>query len=221
MFWHLVTRIARLVEDMDPVPEELEDLQGTLVDFYYGNFSLFQSLPDSWAISQLFPVMPIHRLTERPMRRAVLADITCDCDGKMDRFINLRDSRQGLPVHALREDEDYFLGVFLVGAYQETLGDLHNLLGDTNVVSISWEDGRIRYTHEIEGDSVADVLTYVEYDPKELTARFRQFAEQAVAEGRITPQERRRILMAYEDGLRGYTYYEHPAVGGEPTARSK
>ncbi len=210
MFWHLVTRIARLVEDMDPVPEELEDLQGTLVDFYYGNFSLFQSLPDSWAISQLFPVMPIHRLGERPVRRAVLADITCDCDGKMDRFINLRDSRQGLPVHPLRDDEEYFLGVFLVGAYQETLGDLHNLLGDTNVVSISLEDGRIRYTHEIKGDSVADVLTYVEYDPKELTARFRHFAEAAVAEGRITPQERRRILTAYEDGLRGYTYYEHP-----------
>lgn len=207
-FWHIITRISRLLAEMETIPEDLRELSGTLVDFYYGNFSLFQSLPDSWAIDQLFPVMPIHRLDERPTQKAVLADITCDCDGKIDHFIDKEDVANSLPLHSLIPGEEYNVGVFLVGAYQETLGDLHNLLGDTNVIGVHLENGRPVYTHEVEGDSVADVLSYVEYDPKELIARFRQFAEKAVSDGRITPAERRHALEIYRLGLNGYTYYE-------------
>ena len=207
-FWHILTRISKLLQELETIPEDLRELSNTLVDFYYGNFSLFQSLPDSWAINQLFPIMPIHRLNEKPKHRAVLADITCDCDGKIDRFIDREDVAKSLALHDLRPDEPYYVGIFLVGAYQETLGDLHNLLGDTNVVGVHVENGRPVYTHEVEGDTVADVLTYVEYDPKELAARFRSFAERAVAEGRITPKERREILDTYRAGLNGYTYFE-------------
>ncbi len=207
-FWHIVTRLSRFLADMETIPEDLRELSGTLVDFYYGNFSLFQSLPDSWAIDQLFPVMPIHRLDERPTQKAVLADITCDCDGKIDQFIDREDVATSLPLHTFVPGREYNIGVFLVGAYQETLGDLHNLFGDTNVVGVHLENGRPVYTHEVEGDSVADVLTYVEYDPKELISRFRQFAESAVSQGRITPSERRHALDVYRSGLSGYTYYE-------------
>jgi arginine decarboxylase len=209
IFWHILTRISVLLRDLDYVPDEFEHLTSALADVYYGNFSLFQSLPDSWAIDQLFPILPIHRLDEQPTREAILADITCDCDGKIDRFIDLRDVRKTLPLHDLKDDEDYTLGVFLVGAYQETLGDLHNLLGDTNVVSVRIDtDGHTHYTREIEGDSVADVLTYVEYEPKEMIRRMRAMAEQAVKAGSLTPKERRAVMDAYESGLRGYTYFE-------------
>lgn len=207
-FWHIINRISRLLTEMETIPEDLRELSGTLVDFYYGNFSLFQSLPDSWAINQLFPVMPIHRLDERPTQKGVLADITCDCDGKIDQFIDREDVAKSLPLHDFVHNQPYNIGVFLVGAYQETLGDLHNLLGDTNVVGIHLENGRPVYSHEIEGDSVADVLTYVEYDPKDLIANFRKFAENAVARGDITPSERRHALEVYRSGLNGYTYYE-------------
>ncbi len=203
-----MTRISKLLQNLEDIPEDLRELSDTLVDFYYGNFSLFQSLPDSWAIKQLFPVMPIHRLDERPRQRAVLADITCDCDGKIDRFIDREDVAKVLPLHALRPDEPYHVAVFLVGAYQETLGDLHNLLGDTNVVGVHLEDGKPVYTHEVEGDSVADVLSYVEYDPKELVTRFRSFAEKAVTQGRISPKERRGVLDLFRANLNGYTYFE-------------
>ena len=179
-----------------------------IADVYYGNFSVFQSLPDVWAIEQLFPVMPIHRLCEAPARQATISDITCDCDGKIDRFIDLHDVKQTLPVHELNNGE-YYMGVFLIGAYQETLGDLHNLLGDTNVVSLRLgEHGEIEYTHEIDGDSVSDVLSYVEYNPQDMLDRMRKMAEQAVRSGRITAEERRQIMDAYETGLRGYTYFE-------------
>jgi len=209
IFWHILRRIATLLRDLDYVPDEFEHLDSVLADIYYGNFSLFQSLPDSWAIDQLFPVLPVHRLDERPTQQAILADITCDCDGKIDRFIDLRDVKRTLPLHRLKAGEDYTLGVFLVGAYQETLGDLHNLLGDTNVVSVKIDsEGQIHYTREIQGDSVSDVLTYVEYDPKEMVRRMRAVAERAVKSGTITPPERRAIMDAYEGGLRGYTYYE-------------
>jgi arginine decarboxylase len=207
-FWHILTRISNLIAQLDDIPEDLRELSSTLVDFYYGNFSLFQSLPDSWAIDQLFPVMPIHRLDEKPRQRAVIADITCDCDGKIDRFIDKEDVAHILPLHDLKPDEEYYLAVFLVGAYQETLGDLHNLLGDTNVVGVHLDKGKPVYTHEVEGDTVADVLTYVEYDPKELVSKFRNFAEQAVTDGRISPKERREILDLYREGLTGYTYFE-------------
>jgi len=208
IFWQIIMRIADEVRDRKYVPDELDDLEVALADVYFGNFSVFQSLPDSWAIEQLFPILPVHRLNELPGRKAVLADITCDCDGKIDRFIDLHDVRKTLPLHEMYGGA-YILGVFLVGAYQETLGDLHNLLGDTNVVSVRLgEDGKPEYVREIAGDTVADVLTYVEYDPNDMVHQMRQTAEQAVRAGRITPAERREIMMAYETGLRGYTYFE-------------
>jgi arginine decarboxylase len=209
MFAHLMKRFAGMLDDLEQIPEEMKELEELGVDFYYGNFSLFQSLPDAWAIDQVFPVVPLHRLLEQPTRKAVLADITCDCDGRLDRFIGPNGVQHALPVHQLQENEDYLIGVFLVGAYQETLGDLHNLIGDTNIVSVELDDeGRLRYTHEVDGDSVGEVLTYVEYDLKDLRSRFRRFAEQAVEEGRITPKERRAFTDAYDEGLRGYTYFE-------------
>jgi len=209
LFWNVITRIADKIQTMDYVPDEFEGLGSMLADIYYGNFSLFQSLPDVWAIDQIFPVMPIHRLNERPTRQAIIADITCDCDGKIDRFSDLRDVKRTLPLHELPDDEDYILGVFLVGAYQETLGDLHNLLGDTNVVSITFhENGELEYSREIDGDSVADVLSYVEYDTKAMILRVRQKAERAVLEQRISLKERREIVEAYRAGLDGYTYFE-------------
>lgn len=207
-FWHILNRIAHMLTEMETIPEDLREISDSMVDFYYGNFSLFQSLPDAWAIKQLFPVMPLQRLNERPTKKAVLADITCDCDGKIDRFIDREDVAKSLPLHSVASDEDYYVGVFLVGAYQETLGDLHNLLGDTNVVGVHLEGDRPVYTHEVEGDTVADVLSYVEYDPKELIVKFRSFAEQAVADERITPRERRNAMEAFRMGLNGYTYYE-------------
>ncbi len=208
IFWHIITRVAKLTEQMEYVPNELRKLPAMLADIYYGNFSLFQSLPDVWAIDQLFPVMPIHRLAEKPTREVVLADITCDCDGKIDRFVGQHSTRDSLPLHNLTADE-YYLGVFLVGAYQETLGDLHNLLGDTNVITVEVDrDGRPNYSRELEGDSVADVLTYVEYDPKNIVRRIRKLAETAVRSAAITAKERRRIMDAFESGMRGYTYFE-------------
>ncbi|MFD2255755.1 biosynthetic arginine decarboxylase [Luteolibacter algae] len=207
-YWHILTRISNMIAEMDDIPEDLKELSNGLVDFYYGNFSLFQSLPDSWAIDQLFPVMPIHRLDERPKHRAVLADITCDCDGKIDRFIDKEDVAKILPLHDFKPEDPYYVGIFLVGAYQETLGDLHNLLGDTNVVGVHLENGKPVYTHEVEGDTVADVLSYVEFDPKELVSKFRNFAEKAVSDGRISPKERKEILDLYRSGLAGYTYFE-------------
>ncbi|OUX37260.1 MAG: arginine decarboxylase [Kiritimatiellaceae bacterium TMED266] len=208
IFWHIVTRIAKFIQEMKFVPEELQTLPTQLADIYYGNFSLFQSLPDVWAIDQLFPIMPIHRLDEEPTREVVLADITCDCDGKIDRFVGEHATRDTLLLHELTEEE-YYLGVFLVGAYQETLGDLHNLLGDTNVATVEVDrNGHLHYTRELEGDSVADVLSYVEYDPKRIIRRIRKLAEEAVRDDTITAKDRRQIMETFENGMRGYTYFE-------------
>jgi len=209
IFWNIIHQIAREKTKLKNPPPDLQDIESAIADIYYCNFSVFQSLPDSWAIDQLFPIMPIHRLLELPKNNAVLADITCDCDGIIDRFIDLHDVRNTLPVHEINNGDDYYLGVFLVGAYQETLGDLHNLFGDTNVVSVRISpDGHYDFVREIEGDSVADVLSYVEFDPKDMLVKFRQIAEEAVREGYITAKERKQIMRAYDDGLRGYTYYE-------------
>ena len=208
IYWRIMGLIARRIAEMSEIPEDLKELSDNMVDFYYGNFSLFQSLPDSWAIDQLFPVMPIQRLCERPTQKCVLVDITCDCDGKVAQYIDREDVARSLPLHEVEGDEQYYVAVFLVGAYQETLGDIHNLLGDTNVVSVHLENGRPVFTDEEEGDCVADVLSYVKYDAKELVQRFRTLAEQAVEGGRITPRQRREALEAYRDGLNGYTYYE-------------
>ncbi|VGO14718.1 Biosynthetic arginine decarboxylase [Pontiella desulfatans] len=208
IFWHIITRVAKLTEQMDYIPNELRKLPAMLADIYYGNFSLFQSLPDVWAIDQLFPVMPIHRLDEKPTREVVVADITCDCDGKIDRFVGQHTTRDSLPLHNLT-DEEYYLGVFLVGAYQETLGDLHNLLGDTNVITVEVDrEGHLNYSRELEGDSVADVLSYVEYDPKNMIRRIRKLAETAVRNDAISAKDRRHIMDAFESGMRGYTYFE-------------
>lgn len=209
IFWHIVHRIAQLIPKLKYVPKDLQIIDVALADTYYGNFSVFQSLPDAWAIGHLFPVMPIHRLNEMPTRQAFIADITCDCDGKIDRFIDPHGLRQTLPLHDLKEREDYILGVFLVGAYQETLGDLHNLLGDTNVVSVRiGGKGDFSFVRELDGDSVADVLSYVEYSPKSMVEQFRNTAEQAVREGRISPQERRSVMKKFEEGIWGYTYFQ-------------
>jgi arginine decarboxylase, biosynthetic len=209
LFWTTINEINRLAKELKNPSSELIDLDRVLSDFYYCNFSVFQSLPDSWAIGQLFPIMPIHRLDEEPTRKGILADITCDCDGKIDQFIDKRGVKHYLPLHELKPYEEYYLGVFLVGAYQETLGDLHNLLGDTNVVTIRiQEKGEFEFISEQEGDTVAEVLSYVQYDPKRLFVRFRETAEQAVRLGKISAQERREIVEAYEAGLRGYTYFE-------------
>ena len=208
LYWEVLTWVAQQVQEGGFTAEQMERLDAMRTDIYYGNFSVFQSLPDFWAINQLFPVMPIHRLKEEPTRQVVLSDITCDCDGKMDRFIHSREIRTSLPLHDIKVEDEYMLAIFLVGAYQETLGDLHNLLGDTNVVSVKVENGRLKYTRELEGDTVSEVLSYVEYDPKELVRRFRVLAEEAVLKRRISARERFEIMEAYEEGLRGYTYFE-------------
>lgn len=209
IFWHILTRIKEELPNLKYVSDELQGLPAAMSDVYYCNFSVFQSLPDVWAIDQLFPIMPIHRLLQKPTRNAYLSDITCDCDGKIDHFVDLHDINRTLPVHEIKRGDEYILGAFLVGAYQETLGDLHNLFGDTNVVSIRIDqDGEIEYVQELRGDSVGDVLSYVEYSPAQLIEQFRSLAEDAVKQKLITPAERREVLAAYENGLRGYTYFE-------------
>ncbi len=202
-------RIARLLPEARRISPELEVLPELLCDTYYGNFSVFQSLPDIWAIDQLFPIMPIERLNEKPVRQAILADLTCDCDGKIDRFANPNGEMTTLPLHPLRDGEEYHLAVFLVGAYQETLGDLHNLFGDTNVVSVRVnEDGSFDFIKEFYGDCIADVLSYVEYHPQSMLERFRNSAEQAVRSGRISVAMRQQMMEAFSASLRGYTYFE-------------
>lgn len=207
-YWRAMTEIATETQKLRYVPEELRDLSGLLADQYYGNFSIFQSLADSWAIDCAFPVMPLHRLAERPTRQGVIHDVTCDCDGMIKKYVSGSEVTEALPIHETKENESYFLGIFLVGAYQETLSDLHNLFGDTHAVSVDVENGRVRFSREVEGDSVADVLEYVEHDPKKLVDQFRELAESAITEGRITAVQRRKALEAYRNGMAGYTYFE-------------
>jgi len=205
----VLQKIAKLIPELDRVPIVLEHLTEQLADIYYGNFSVFQSLPDFWAIGQTFPVMPIHRLNEKPTREAIIADLTCDCDGKIDRFCHPEGERNTLPLHPIDGDNEYYLAVFLVGAYQETLGDLHNLFGDTNVASVRVNgDNSFDFVHEMHGDTIADVLSYVEYQPEHLYRRFRDTAEKAVRAGRISVAERQQMLGAFNESLRGYTYFE-------------
>src|SRR5688572_23792968 len=181
-----------------------------MADTYFCNFSLFQSCPDSWAIKQLFPVMPIHRLETKPTQHAVLGDITCDSDGKIDQFIDRRDVKRTLPLHGFNGDP-YYLGVFLVGAYQEILGDLHNLFGDTNAVHVSLDESNgVVLDTVIKGDTVREVLDYVEFEADALVGKLRTDVETAVREGRINFEEAGQLLEFYEDGLHGYTYLEEP-----------
>lgn len=213
----ILAAIVDIVKRMEHPPSELLPLRESLSDIYFGNFSVFQSLPDAWAIGQVFPVMPIHRLNERPDRQAVIADLTCDCDGKLVRFADKIGTRPTVPLHDLEPDRDYLLGVFLVGAYQETLGDLHNLFGDTNVASVRiGKDGHVEFLQELNGDSNSDVLGYVEYQPDRLYVRFRETAEAAVKEGRIDLQQRQQMLRLYSDALRELTYFKSECRESNP-----
>ncbi len=208
LFWAVCNRILKMVRELDYAPEEMQGLEALMSDTYFCNFSVFQSMPDSWAIKQLFPIMPIHRLNEPPTRKAVLGDITCDSDGKIDQFIDLRDVRNSLELHPYN-GQPYYLGAFLLGAYQEILGDLHNLFGDTNAVHISLdESGNVDLDAVIKGDTVREVLAYVQYSGDELLARMRKDVERAVKNGSITLNESRQLLRFYESGLDGYTYLE-------------
>jgi arginine decarboxylase len=207
-FWGICQKLLRIIRELKEVPEEVEGLEKALADTYFCNFSMFQSLPDSWAIDQLFPILPIHRHNEEPTRRAVLADITCDSDGKIDNFIDRRDVKHVLELHPLR-DEDYHIGIFLVGAYQEILGDLHNLFGDTNTVIVSLgEGGAYHIDHVIPGDTVTSVLKYVGYNTEDLVAKLRRSTEEAIRAKRMTLEESRHLLRSYEAGMFGYTYLE-------------
>ena len=208
LFWAVCSKILRMVRELDYTPEELQGLESMLSDTYFCNFSVFQSMPDSWAIKQLFPIMPIHRLTENPTRKAVLGDITCDSDGKIDQFIDLRDVRNTLQLHEFT-GQPYYLGAFLLGAYQEILGDLHNLFGDTNAVHVSLdENNHLNIDEVIKGDTVREVLAYVQYKADELTDRIRKDVEKAVKVGTISIAESREFLDFYQSGLEGYTYLE-------------
>ena len=209
LYWATCTRVRDAARRLDEIPEELAELEGVLSDTYFCNFSVFQSLPDSWAIDQLFPIVPIHRLNEEPVRKAVLADITCDSDGKIDRFVSLRDVKRTLELHPLRDGEDYHLAAFLVGAYQETLGDLHNLFGDTHVAHIRLHDEGGWWIEEIvKGDTANRVLEYMEYDVAELYPALARDCERAVREGRMTVAESQALKRFYENELNGYAYLE-------------
>jgi arginine decarboxylase len=208
LYWAICRRIQRLAENLEYYPEELEGLDVMLSDTYFCNFSLFQSMPDSWAVKHLFPIMPIHRLEEPPSRHAVLGDISCDSDGKVDQFIDRRDVKRTLRLHPFNS-EPYLLGAFLIGAYQEILGDLHNLFGDTNAVHVSTSDsGEPVLQAVLPGDTVREVLEYVQFNAASLVEQFRRDVEAAMREGRIDYQESGRLVRFYEEGLDGYTYLE-------------
>ncbi len=216
LFWVIVTKmetLARTTADLEDLVLPLEDL---LSDTYFCNFSVFQSMPDSWAVQQLFPVMPIHRLNEEPDRKAILVDLTCDSDGKISQFIDMNSSstnktkKGSLEVHTLHENQPYFMGVFLVGAYQEILGDLHNLFGDTDAVHITVTNAGYSVDHVVEGDTVTEVLSYVQYNRPELIESIRKASEEHINSGTISKNEARALMRHYEEGLSGYTYLEDP-----------
>jgi arginine decarboxylase len=213
LYWATCARVRDFAHRLSRLPDELEGLDAVLTDTYFCNFSIFQSLPDAWAIDQLFPIMPLHRLGERPERSAVLADITCDSDGKIDRFVSPREIKRALELHELRKGEDYYLAAFLVGAYQETLGDLHNLFGDTHVVHIRLDEEHGWWIEEVlKGDTANKVLAYMQYDTDELYPRFARDCERAMRDGRLSVAEGQALKRFYESELAGYTYLE-PDVG--------
>ena len=208
MYWSVCREINSLSKSQKHAPEELKQLDKTLADKYFCNFSLFQSLPDAWAIDQLFPIVPLQRLNERPTRSATLQDITCDSDGKIANFVTNRNISHILPVHALRKNEPYYLGVFLVGAYQEILGDMHNLFGDTNAAHITVKDGQYHIDQIIDGETVEEVLDYVQYNPKKLVRQLEIWVTKSVKQGKISLEEGKEFLSNYRSGLYGYTYLE-------------
>ena len=206
MYWSVCHEINGLTRGMKHIPDELRGLDKLLADKYFCNFSLFQSLPDCWGIDQLFPIMPIQRLDERPSRNCTLQDITCDSDGKISNFVAGGTLSNVLPVHALRKNEPYYIGVFLVGAYQEILGDMHNLFGDTNAAHISVKDDTYHIDQLIDGETVEEVLEYVQYNPKKLVRQIEQWVTKCVKEGKISLEEGKEFLSNYRSGLYGYTY---------------
>ena len=207
LFWSVARDVYDIAKDMKHVPDELK-MSKTLPDKYFCNFSLFQSLPDSWAIDQMFPIMPISRLDERPSRTATIQDITCDSDGKINNFISDHGVANALPIHPLKSNESYSIGVFLVGAYHEILGDMHNLFGDTNAVHISVYPDHYEIDQIIDGETVAEVLDYVQYSPKKLVRNVETWVTRSMKNGKITPEEGREFLSNYRSGLYGYTYLE-------------
>ncbi len=208
LFWSVAREVAELGNSMKHPPEELRKISRMIPDKYFCNFSLFQSLPDNWAIDQVFPIMPISRLDEKPTRYATIQDMTCDSDGKIAHFITASGLSDALPVHPLKSSEPYYIGVFLVGAYQEILGDLHNLFGDTNAVHIDVYQDRYEIDKIIDGETVAEVLDYVQFSPKALVRNVERWVTAAMKQGKITPEEGRQFLSNYRSGLYGYTYLE-------------
>ena len=208
MYWSVCREINSLAKSLKHTPEELKNLDKILADKYFCNFSLFQSLPDAWAVDQLFPIVPLQRLNERPTRSVTLQDITCDSDGKITNFVTNRNISHILPVHTLRKNEPYYLGVFLVGAYQEILGDMHNLFGDTNAAHITVKDGRYHIDQIFDGETVEEVLNYVQYNPKKLVRQLEVWVTKSVKQGKISLEEGKEFLSNYRSGLYGYTYLE-------------
>jgi arginine decarboxylase len=207
-FWAVIRQACQVSKELHYVPKDLEDLPALLTDTYFCNLSVFQSLPDSWAIEQIFPITPVHRLNEEPTRRVVLADITCDSDGKIDRFADLREVKHYLPAHGLKKGEGYYFASYLVGAYQEILGDMHNLFGDTNAVHVDVDpdDGSFSLTNLVQGDSIREVLRFVQYEKPYLAERWRTAVEEAVRRGEITAPESAEIFKKYTNAFQGYTY---------------
>ncbi|MDH3844874.1 MAG: biosynthetic arginine decarboxylase [Myxococcales bacterium] len=211
LFWSCCAKISQSMQRLKYIPEELNIVEELLGAIYYCNFSLFQSAPDIWAMDHLFPFMPIHRLDEEPTVRARLADLTCDSDGIVDHFIDVEEVQRGIDLHQVREGEPYLLAMFLGGAYQEILGDLHNLFGDTNAVHVRVEDYGYSVANVIKGDAIDNVLRYLQYDPDEMVERVRKQAERALNHGRMTLPQLRTFMQHYEESLRGYTYLKGDA----------
>ena len=206
LYWACCQKILNITRQQEYVPDELEDLEKIMASIYYINLSVFQSAPDCWAIDQLFPIMPIHRLDEEPIRRGILADLTCDSDGKIDRFIDLRDVKSVLELHTFKPEEPYYLGMFLNGAYQEIMGNLHNLFGNTNAVHIQLTPKGYQIQHIVKGDTMSEVVSYVQYDSEDMVESIRQRCEKALEEKHITLAESQRLLQTYEQSLGRYTY---------------
>ncbi len=208
LYWSVMREVNHIAQNLKHTPDELRGLPKLLADKYFCNFSLFQSLPDSWSIDQIFPIMPLQRMDEKPDKEATLQDITCDSDGKIANFISTRSVTNYLPVHSLKQKEHYYIGVFLVGAYQEILGDMHNLFGDTNAVHISVDEKGYTIDQVIDGETVAEVLDYVQFNPKKLVRTLETWVSKSVKEGKITVDEGKEFLSNYRSGLYGYTYLE-------------
>ena len=219
LYLSTMNALARLVEpEKSEHPEIWADIEGTLVDRYFCNFSVFQSLPDNWAIDQLFPIMPIHRLLEHPSRRGTIQDITCDSDGVIDRFVGGRKGKPSLELHPIKDDEPYILGIFLTGAYQEILGDLHNLFGDTNAVHVRLTEAGYEVTDLVHGDTVTEVLNYVQFQPSELLMTFRR---KVTAAKDLQRAEANQFIADYVAGLEGYTYLEGEELPVQTGATAK